>query len=324
MTFGGKMKCLSQFKTKLLLFLILGILFLGISFVLISCGTGPMLKAADTNKEADAVDCSLAPDDNCYILASSSYFPSIANTEFTVEAWVKPQSGSVKAPIFTHADSTRGIMILLYSSGVTPNVLKARIGYAQSVSTSISSGYQLTQGGGTHDGWYHIAVVLANQAHAHTASANCTIAVMAQTPHIDFYVDGVFTDCGSTSGNYAYDPTEVTGDGYIYRNGAIMGYIETLLPMTVSDGAFGKLNAVIDDVRFWLTARTATEILQCKDSALGTTPPCNDTNPYLYGYWKLNEGSGTSAADSSGHGIGGVINSPVERAWSGGWVAGKN
>ncbi|MDP3297243.1 MAG: LamG-like jellyroll fold domain-containing protein [Thermodesulfovibrionia bacterium] len=320
------MKCLNQFKTKLLLFLVSGILFLSLGFIIISCGTGPMLKAADTNKGAFAIDFSLSSNTDAYILASSSNFPSIANKEFTVEAWVMPKSSSVKAPIFTHADSYRGILVYLYN-----NVLKAKIGYGNSSGTSstVSSGYTLSN----TNTWYHTAVVLTNQNHSgiHTACAGAE----SQTPHIDIYVDGAFKGCGDTIKDespdgvthYAYDPTEVSGDGYIYKNGAFIGYMGSLIPMQVLEGSLvsfsEKFNAAIDDVRFWLTARTATEINQCKGDLLGLISPCNIDNTILKGYWPLNEGTGTSAADISGNGINGIVNSPADKPWSGGWTTGK-
>jgi len=314
------MKGLNQFKTKLLLFLVSGILLLSFSFIIISCGTGPMLKVFDTMKGAFAIDFSLSSNTNAYILAESSDFPSIANKEFTFEAWVMPKSSSVNAPIFTHADSTMGILVYLYN-----NVLKAKIGYGSSTTTSstVSSAVTLTQ-----NTWSHIAVTLTNQNHTgvHTACSGAESAAW----HLDIYVDGTFRVCGSTSGNYAYDPTEVTGDGYIYKNGAIIGDIGTLIPMQVPEGSGGSLisfseqfNAAIDDVRFWLTARSSAEINQCKDDLLGLISPCNIDNTILKGYWPLNEGTGTSATDISGSGISGTVNSQADRPWSGGWITGK-
>src|SRR5438128_8978254 len=73
--------------------------------------------------------------------------------------------------------------------------------------------------------------------------------------------------------------------------------------------AAGFFNGVLDEARVWNFARTQAEIDATKDievlSASG-----------LIGRWGMNEGSGTSVADSSGSGINGTaMNGPV-------WVPG--
>lgn len=321
MSSEGTMKHLVFVKSKLFLFLISGILSLSLGFVLISCGAGPALKTLEVMAGIFGIDFSLTSDPDAYITVASSNFPSIDGQQFTVEAWIKPKSSTVKAPIFSHVDSSKGILVFIYN-----NVLAARIGYG---SDSSSASTVATESGDvlTANDWNHIAVVMANEAHSHTVDPDdCTPSEMIETPHIDIYINGVLKACGTTGLNFAQDPT---GDD---RNRAIIGYTSTLLTMEtyMESGPLlsfdPKLNAVIDDVRFWLTARTTSEISQCYNQALviGSSGTCGAANAYLYGYWALNAGIGTYITDTSGRGISGSLYSPVDRLWSGGWTTGKN
>jgi len=297
------MKNLKQFKAKLLLFLISGILFLSLGFIFVSCGQGPTLKTEDTNKGAYAIDFSPGPGAGAFISVSGNNFPSITNQPFTVEAWVKGSS-SIDTPIFSHSDQSNGILVYLQS-----NVVKAVLGYGSSTGTAVTSGTSLTTS------WQHVAVVLApaHTAADHGTNANCTSGSRGTNPHIDTYIDGIFTACGATgtTTGYAEDPSG--DDRYAVKIGST--------DMTVL--TFAKPNFAIDDIRFWLTARTASEISQCMNDMLRFTPPCNIGNSTLKGYWPLNTGSGSSVKDFSGNGIDGSIYSPAEVLWEGGWVTGK-
>ncbi len=73
----------------------------------------------------------------------------------------------------------------------------------------------------------------------------------------------------------------------------------------VPEGAF---HGVIDEVRVWNYARSATEIAAAKDSEIGT-------GSGLIGRFGLNEGSGTTATSTSTASVGTLTNNPV-------WVAG--
>jgi hypothetical protein len=313
------MKGLNKFKTKVLLFLVSGILFLSFGFILISCGTGPMLKVFETMKGAYAIDFSLASGSNsAYITASGDNFPSISGQPFTVEAWVKPKSSNVRSPIFSHVDGTRGILVYLYD-----NVLHALIGYG-STSTTRSTAETTSGDALTPNEWSHIAVVLVNQSHNHSPTT-CGGTQGSENHHVDIYINGDFKSCQWTNSNYALDPT---GDD---RTRVILGYEAILLTMTVYEGGspitFSRLNAVIDDVRFWLAARTDAEIDQCNDGLLGLTYPCNidykvNNEQVLKGYWPFNEGIGAIITDISGNNIGGSIYSPADVLWDGGWATG--
>jgi len=72
---------------------------------------------------------------------------------------------------------------------------------------------------------------------------------------------------------------------------------------------YGALNGLIDDARIYNRALTAADVYTLYTSTGGTS---GDITTGLVGYWKLDEGSGTSAADSSGSGyVGTLTNGPV-------------
>ena len=69
---------------------------------------------------------------------------------------------------------------------------------------------------------------------------------------------------------------------------------------------------MVDEVRIWSVARTAAQIAASKNIEI------TGAQAGLMGRWGLNEGSGTSAADSSGNGITGtLVGTPTPS-----WVAG--
>ncbi|PYR58404.1 MAG: hypothetical protein DMF91_17310, partial [Acidobacteria bacterium] len=72
----------------------------------------------------------------------------------------------------------------------------------------------------------------------------------------------------------------------------------------------GFFNGVIDEVRIWNVARTAQQITDGMSGEILSAPG-------LLGRWGLNEGSGTSVYDNSGHGINGTV---ISTNWS--WTTG--
>lgn len=325
------MKKLAQAKIKLLLlFLIAGILVLGISFLFVSCGSGPQEKTLIVDKGPYAVDFTVTPATVCdeygccktpslnYISLGKS-IDSMAGIEFTVEGLVKRKTASLNGVVFSRMDislTEDGIELLV--SGSVPAFSMA---FSNTVYT-LSSGFTVP-----NDTWAHIAGVLVNADHS-TVHAACGGAE-AETPHMDIYVDGIFRDCASTNNNF---PAE-----FPYKE---------LIGQSFAGSGAPKFSGVIDEVRFWKRARTPYEINQCYSQALGVSGTCAVTTD-LIGYWKLNEGSGSAIHDSSGTGNSGTktyeyslqdyyyfyyygygygyctFAGTVKESWDGGWVAGK-
>ncbi len=312
------MKRFKQVKTRLLLFLILGILLLSIG--LVSCGTGPQTKTTVANSGAYAVDFNAAPSQLGFISLSKSINSMAGLTGFTVEAWVKKNTpGDLNGGIFSRGtgddDGPDWDGILLHIETNVPVFTMAITGSPYEVSGTTA----LTNGS-----WTHIAAVFANTDHTsvHETTATCSAANRAATPHIDIYVDGTLISCATTSGNLpqAFEYNEQIGRSQIHALSSGSGSnLDT------------KLNAVIDEVRFWKVARTPSQIQQCRTQELGVSGTCMITLD-LIGYWRLNEGAGTAIYDASGTGNGGVKNycdsdcagtSPTSILWTGGWTTGK-
>ncbi|HEY2952648.1 MAG TPA: LamG-like jellyroll fold domain-containing protein, partial [Verrucomicrobiae bacterium] len=108
----------------------------------------------------------------------------------------------------------------------------------------------------------------------------------------------------------------------VYVNGTLDGTLNTALNpkpkgSPVKIGARGNDSATsfagqMDEVRLWTVARTAAEIRS------HMFPCLTGTESGLLGYWRFDEGSGTSAADATSHGhTGALLNGAL---WAGTFV----
>ena len=199
------MKMWQDLKSKSLFFLIGGILVLCVGFLAVSCGTGPLVKTS-IEKGAFAIDFSRVPTgDIGTVYVFSSTLPNYANSELTIEAWIKRNTTSTfQGTIFARFDT----------NPANPNLGRGVIMYVKSnkpyfgINPSATSTFPVVSDDGamSNNTWYHIAGVLANSVHTHSTSTSCTTTVMAQTPHIDIYVNGSFQDCATTSSAFADNP----------------------------------------------------------------------------------------------------------------------
>jgi hypothetical protein len=117
--------------------------------------------------------------------------------------------------------------------------------------------------------------------------------------------------------------TQSGNDVTIYKNGEVWVKGTTATPSNIvrTLNYLGKSNwqgdafsnATIRDVRIWSVARTQQEIMDFMNQSFLV----NHTG--LQGYWKLNEGAGTTAVDSSGNSLHGAM---MGSAW--GWDSSIN
>jgi hypothetical protein len=98
------------------------------------------------------------------------------------------------------------------------------------------------------------------------------------------YADGVLVGTGAVSEN----------DAILYDQGHQLGIGHSAFPNSCWQGE-------LDEVRIWSTARSAAEIQANMGGSL------TGTEPGLMGYWRFDEGSGTTVADASGHGFDGTL-----------------
>ena len=281
------MKRFKQVETRLLLFLISGILLLSIGFI--SCGTGPQTKTTAPDKGAYAVDFNDAPSELGFIDVGGTIESMAGLTEFTIEAWVmRNTSSTLNGGIFSRSTGNESdgnyAGISLYILGNRPRLKMSSGGYVAATTTAA-----LTNGS-----WTHIAVVLApaHTAADHGTTATCTSTIRGQSPHLDIYINGTFNQCASASYPQAFEYNE--------RIGRLHSNVDSM-PINT------KLKAVIDEVRFWKEARTESQIQTWMNKEINETN-WNQANPNnaLIGYWKLNEGAGSTIVDSSGKGKGGI------------------
>lgn len=120
--------------------------------------------------------------------------------------------------------------------------------------------------------WYHIAYVFDDAANTHT-----------------LYVDGQPAASGTVNSSPSYD-THPLLLGAEIRNEAPAGFFS------------GK----IDEFRLWNVARASNEIATARSQRL------NGNEAGLVGYWRLDEGTGTTTADATANGnTGTLVGNPV-------------
>lgn len=292
------MKLLKHVKGRLSLFLVFAIVFLCAGFFIVSCGNKPQKKTKTTDKGAFAIDYSRCPSgDRCSANAKGSEvnrIPDISNKQLTLEAWVKTSVTSTSGTIFNRSDGARGVELIIVSNSTESNVPKFTMrrvpGVTGTEAYTVSSNVSLATGQ-----WYHIAGVISS-ADTHTP----TSTAMTETPHLDIYINGEYKASASTNSHFADNPASED------------------INITFLNGA------VIDELRFWGSRRTDTELNNCLNTELGIGGECDRGDPNLAAYYRLNEGEGADIADFSGNGFAGFFESISGNgefpAWEDGWV----
>jgi len=317
-------KLSNQFKEKkfsaILSSLLVGIVVVIFGFMFLNCGAGPQLKTLDPNAGAYAITFTglIGVGESKYVsvgqipLVSSTPTPYTVNN-FTVEAWIKMPVSATSGPIFSRGITGQEKFTLYIYNNVP------RFSASSSVVAATTTNVNDNQ-------WHHIAGVFSYAGHDHTPNPDCL------STHIDIYVDGVFKNCTNLTQGY---PSDIDCGAACTNR---IGYDATL----IIDGGLSVFNGVIDEVRIWKEARNSglenwltpgTDFITVwwdkEITAENWTQV--DPNDALIGYWKFNEGTGSSATDSSGEGHTGskilcaqdCIGTPITTPWLDGWVSGK-
>ena len=290
------------------IFFVIGALLSGLGFLLSGCGGSlgnPSQKITIANAGAYAVECPASL--NKYINTGTG--ENMADSEFTVEAWIKTTSGGT---IFSRYQS-----IFLYVDSFD-NLVKFGIDNGTQVVSSFTA---------VNDGsWRHVAGVLVDglhQSHPDTTDIGGTCDnAAASGDHLDIYVDGKWEDCAPTAFPADVDCNNC-GNTICRHLGAVVPPADLLY------------NGVVDEVRIWKEARSEGQIQKWMRTEIsGTDWDTADPDNKIIGYWKFNEGKGAVATDASGYGNIGtklkcdsLITCPVpEQAtyipWTDGWVDG--
>ena len=268
--------------------------------------------------EDNAFDLTQAPEGTIgYAVVNNATLPDISGSEFTVEAWVKSGSTDLTGGIFSRMSYLSGGGVSLAVKGNVPR-MEIRKATEQSTSTvpyKVIAEDAITAG----TGWYHVAGVLTNEAHNHPFTTSCTPAAMRQTPHMDIYMGGEFSNCATIASGY-------TGNaGSLLLIGRLTESMDSYYEPNTSN----RFEGVIDEVRFWTVARSQSELQQCMNQELGSSAECAIDQTKLKGYWRFDEGTGGYVTDSSGHGYQGVLYlydytypRDMTGQWNGGWGIG--
>ncbi|MDK9699651.1 MAG: choice-of-anchor D domain-containing protein [bacterium] len=211
------------------------------------------------------------------------------------------------------------------------------------VSTSYSENYSLQFGGNgyvstpstgipfganprTVELWFKTNVVPATNTSLFTQGANVTGGMF----NLRITNPGYPSFCGWSrdfSGNIVVTDNQWHHFAMTYSNSMVQLYIDGELNasanytlntsssisqlrigcMYTTAPQYEYFNGKIDEVRFWNVALTQVQIQANMRSRL------NGTEANLVGYWRLDEGVGTTTADASGHGLTGTLASPT---WS--------
>lgn len=123
------------------------------------------------------------------------------------------------------------------------------------------------------------------------------LAMTISTTTLTLYVDGQLQSTSTISG------TQGVPTGRIW--------VGACPPFVGPGGSNQWVNGVVDDVRIWNIARTGAQILAAKDSLL------TGSETGLVGYWKFDEGSGTSATDSTSNANTGTLTGALYRPYDG-------
>ena len=198
-------------------------------------------------------------------------YVSIATTgslsgTFTVELWAKPNDDSPSAALCvlgSRRPSDFSFDFIFWQGKLLHSVLGNNYGW---ITTAANAPLQYSI-----DTWYHLAEVVT--------PTNYTI-----------YADG----SPVATGSYSPDSPVLYNDSHQL----VIGNFGIELP-----GNFDHeyMNGLIDEVRIWNTARTASELQTYAFRTL------TGSEAGLVGYWRLDEGSGLTTDDASGQGFVGTI-----------------
>jgi len=338
------------------IFLLTGVMILGIGLLLSSCGGSlgnPMTKAlAEAGQCAVSFD-GVAVDGAHHYISSGAEWPKLRNPDgsakdFTLEAWIKTTSGG---PIYSRGQdlvgnqTIQGGGIALYvHQGAAKFIVDGAFNPFPNPSFQIASSFTAVNDGK----WHHIAGVLVQQTHNHTPTTGLinpntgvagTCNAVTGPIHIDIYVDGVWEECV----DIAAIPTVVYDDLCEITNPTDPDYLQDIpcvnnigrdLPSFA--GGFtpgGLFTGTIDELRIWAEARSQKQIDFWRNTEIRGEEEWSkaDPNNAIAAYWSFNECTGSQAIDRSGYGNLGSGNLCVSQCntmfekddtWTIDWVSG--
>src|SRR5512132_918905 len=218
---------------------------------------------------------------------------SLGASQFTLEAWFM-RAGASGVSVGTGTGGLSGALPLVTKGRAeadSPANLNMNYFLGLDAATNkLVADFEDTAGGGNHPVSAASGTLVASPNVWHHAAASYDGSVWR------LYLDGKL-DRAVSVGSFTPESTSI-------QHAAIGS------ALTSTGSAAGFFAGQIDEVRIWNVARTGAQIRANKDSE-APTPTTG-----LRGQWHLDEGSGTSAGDSSGQSVtGALVGGPT-------WVAG--
>ncbi len=202
----------------------------------------------------------------------------VADTPLTFEMWIRPETMAVRQGLLSKWSDPPNVEYRLYVAAGNTLRLDFRDNSAQATASAYVAGNLSSLQGG----WHHLAVTYDGRGGSTAADG------------IAFYVDGLVVPVVRVN-NPAYVAME---------NGT------RALQIGRESGGVSQYGGGLDELRLWNVARTPSQLQAHMAAELSAI------EPGLIGYWKFNEGTGTTAADDAGNGLTATLfNSPT-------WTAG--
>jgi hypothetical protein len=232
----------------------------------------------DTNETNKAVDFDGTNDYVSLSDGSSLNFGS--NQGFTVEAWVKTTENA--GAIVTFRNSTNGtpvINLMVGYAGATTNN-----GKVMALIRGNGGGLAEVVGGSVNDDtWHHVAL---------TRNAGNTL---------ELYLDGVSQGTDSVAGANDAITTDLRA----------VGAEEYWIQVSFATADQRYLDGKIDEVAVWNVALDAADVTSLYNSGNGLKASANsgnyDNSADLIGYWKFNEGTGSTLTDNTSNSNNGTL-----------------
>jgi chitodextrinase len=193
-----------------------------------------------------------------------SFGNGAADTPLTFEMWIRPDALSGKYQLVSKWGETANQEYRLY---IASNVI--RLDLRDHSAQAVVSAYTTSSQAGLAGAWHHLAVTYDGRGGG-TAAAGITI-----------YVDGV-----------AVPVTRINTAAYV-----AMENLGATLQIGRESAAWKQYDGGLDDLRLWNVARTLAQIQASRSIELA------GTETGLVGYWRFNEGAGTTTGDGSPSGL---------------------
>jgi hypothetical protein len=201
--------------------------------------------------------------------------PMISTPTFTVESWIFPRSANYDRIISNYAGANTNGHIIFDTYDVNNNGKALRFNVYSGSNTLFTTTASNVL---TLNTWNHVAATFENGV-------------------VKLYVNGVL----KTTATAPFTTIAASSDPFVFGEDNTIGTLE-------------YLNGKLDEIRFWTTARSITEISSNMNNCL------EGNESGLYAYFKFSEGTGTTLTDLVNNNVGTLTNMDGATDWITGQV----